>query len=281
MIRIFLGFSLVSICIMAYENRSSCPFLGNGLEFTCLGTRTAWVGDLNVICEAVSCRRPPEVPNANVSTSNGLEYQSDAIYTCATGYTLTTLHRVRTCTETGQWSLEQINCEREITCGQVPEVLHATATPIGKTEFKTGESSVYVCQPSFVLSTSANRITCREHGWERSSVQCLSVPCGDPPLIENSTREITLDVSSLFYSVRYTCDLGYMLQNRAVSEMSCVGVTSRVWTNEPVRCVPDGCGPPPEVANANVTFTSTSTGAEAVYSCNGGFRLTPTSTNRR
>jgi hypothetical protein len=85
-----------------------------------------------------------------------------------------------------------------------------------------------------------------------------------PELLDPDNGRVIFNDRSEGSLAVYECESGYVLSGESSREC---GDDGR-WRGEPAQCVLD-CGQPPAVGNGDITFTATTTGSLASYSCQG------------
>ena len=125
---------------------------------------------ISYACIDVDCGTLGNPANGEVSASN-TNYNSTAMYSCNTGYTLTG-HIIRTCLESGLWSGSEPTC-------------------VGK---------MYVRSQCLFIHLS----TCIFHFHYISVIDCG--PLGDPP-----NGEVSVSSKTVNSTATYSCNTGYTL----------------------------------------------------------------------
>ena len=112
------------------------------------------------------------------------------------------------------------------------------------------------------------------------------VSCGPPPSVSNGSFRMPTSIT-FGGVVTYSCDAGYQLSGSAT--VTCQASGS--WSGIPIctgksnfiltilttfqydNCTVVSCGVPPDISSGTRTFTGTTFGETAMYSCNNGFAL--------
>ena len=220
-------------------------------------------------CDPVSCGGLTPPANGTVATPDGTEYTNVGVYSCNSGYVLTSGSSSRICDATGSWSGSAAVCT-PVDCGALsdPEngdVVVAAGTSLGAT-------ASYTCLEGYALSGSATR-TCDVTGaWSGSAPSCAPTSCGAVATVANATASVP---SALFGSTAtFTCDVGFVQRAGTSNTQTCTGA-AWVWSGTVLSCDPVSCGPLGNPANGTVATPDGIAYADvATYACNSGFALT-------
>ncbi|XP_064387742.1 sushi, von Willebrand factor type A, EGF and pentraxin domain-containing protein 1-like isoform X2 [Halichondria panicea] len=216
-------------------------------------------------CTPVSCGNPPTIPNG-IRTFTGTIFRGIATYSCNTGYQRSGSSTV-ICQASRSWSTRPTcNTDQPGSCGDPPTIPNGSMTFIGTT---TGETATYTCNTGYQLLGAAT-VTCEASETWATRPICDAVSCGSPPFISNGSPG-TPTRTTFEGTATYTCDTGYQLSGSAT--VTCEASGS--WSVRP-SCnadQPGSCSDPPTIPNGSRTFTGTTTGETATYTCNTGYQL--------
>lgn len=213
-------------------------------------------------CVLIDCGQPESPMFGGVDFFN-TTVGSLAMYYCNDGYNLVGIEQ-QICLVNGTW------------LGTVPScvaITHCDAPDIPSfgirlnNNFSVGSVVMYSCIGGYEL-IGASKITCLVNGsWSSNPPVCSQIDCGDPGTPTNGTRNIT--GTTLFSTVQYSCDDGYILIGSSVRE--CLGNES--WSGIAPECELIDCGSP-EIPTAGVlSILNTTAGSSAIYSCLEGYVL--------
>ncbi|XP_064387710.1 sushi, von Willebrand factor type A, EGF and pentraxin domain-containing protein 1-like isoform X5 [Halichondria panicea] len=214
-------------------------------------------------CQPVPCGNPPTIPNGS-RTFTGTTFEETATYSCENGYQLSGSSTV-TCQANGSWGTAP-TCQ-PVLCGNPPTIPNGSRTFTGTT-FE--DTATYSCENGY-QSSGSSTVTCQASGSWGTAPTCQPVPCGNPPTIPNGSRTFT--GTTFEETATYSCENGY--QSSGSSTVTCQASGS--WGTAPT-CQPVPCGNPPTIPNGSRTFTGTTFGDTATYSCENGYQLSGSST---
>ena len=142
-------------------------------------------------CEILFCPTPPQIPRAQLFNrtwpdSRRPQDGDRASYVCEPGYQVEAGTNTIVCLYDGSWTPEP-NCvtnvpDSPVTCGAVPRVAFGSiqsasfAYDDGRSKSSIGDNIVYLCDPQFVLSGSAN-VRCLEDGTWTALPTCTCMFC--------------------------------------------------------------------------------------------------------
>ncbi|XP_064388223.1 sushi, von Willebrand factor type A, EGF and pentraxin domain-containing protein 1-like, partial [Halichondria panicea] len=211
-----------------------------------------------------NCGSPPSISNGSPGTPTSTVAGGTVTYTCNNGYQRLGSATV-TCQASVSWSTTPICLA---VCGSPPSI--SNGSPGTPTSIIQGGTVVYSCNSGYQLSGSAT-VVCQDSGNWSPRPNCLAI-CGSPPSISNGSPGIpTSTVAG--GTVTYTCNNGYQLSGSPT--VTCQANGS--WTARP-SCSPISCGNPPTIPNGSRTFTGTTFGDTAIYTCNTGYQLSGAAT---
>uniref|UniRef100_A0A663F8D8 Sushi domain-containing protein n=1 Tax=Aquila chrysaetos chrysaetos TaxID=223781 RepID=A0A663F8D8_AQUCH len=192
----------------------------------------------------IPCKPPPDIPNGK-HTGRLLDefyFGTSVTYTCNRGYPLHGEPSIYCTTrdgKNGEWSGPPPQCGGRVVSGcNAPTrlVFAELKKPYSnQTVFPVGSTVEYVCQPGYAQHLGMSpAITClRNRTWSGALEFCKMLQCPSPPNIKNGQYE-NKDVKVFIpgVSVKYYCDLGYVLTGKTT--VSCL--TSGTWSLPYPRC---------------------------------------------
>ncbi|XDB58368.1 hypothetical protein AB1E18_011781 [Capra hircus] len=188
-----------------------------------------------------TCPPPPQIPNARDMTTT-VKYQDGEKISilCKENYLIQDAEEI-VCKD-GRWQSIP-RCIEKIGCSQPPQIDHGNINSSSSAEerreiheqrlYAHGTKLSYTCEEGFKISEN-NVIICHMGKWS-SPPQCVGLPCGFPPYIQNGV------VSHKKYSyqygeeVTYDCDEGFGTDGPA--SIRCLGGQ---WSH-PQDCISTNC----------------------------------------
>ncbi|KAM8805390.1 complement factor H [Eudromia elegans] len=182
-------------------------------------------------CEDVTCRAPPEVHRASITSSQAERYLPGARvrYECETNFQLVGVNYI-ICTNR-QWS-QPPTC-RDLKCDPPPEIAGGKVQGVKKPKYMPGERAQYQCWQGFQM-TGNSTVACENGTWTKRP-QCTGrdEKCGPAPTIENGDLlSFPLQEYASGSTVQYKCPYLYVLKGSPT--IRCV---EGQWTNPPVCLV--------------------------------------------
>ncbi|RUS85787.1 hypothetical protein EGW08_006416, partial [Elysia chlorotica] len=224
-----------------------------------------WSPTTNFRCSAVDCGQPPVVANAVQRSYTDTTYGDNVTIACLSGFSpLDGL--TLTCDHTGNWVGDSQTCEI-VNCGDPPPRDNSVPTFTATT---LNSMARYECNGSAIVELGDNSTSvCQENGeWSAVALTCVPSPCGEAPPVTNSRIEYKMDYEG---QVVYQCRAGYT--SSGTNTKSCT--PEGKWTSDPVtECIVPGttsCGSAPYIMNSSRTYSSTTAGSVAAYTCDVGF----------
>uniref|UniRef100_A0A158R628 Selectin E n=1 Tax=Syphacia muris TaxID=451379 RepID=A0A158R628_9BILA len=134
-----------------------------------------------------------------------------------------------------------------------------------------GTICYYSCDEGFKLEGVARRECLSTGLWSNEVPVCKKVDCG--PLSEwPDGTTLLLNGTTTYGSVaEYRCRKGRVISELSPSQRTCESDSQ--WSSVIPFCTDVDCGKPPEVANGNVIFLTTTLNSSANYSCSSAFKL--------
>ncbi|XP_069375236.1 sushi, von Willebrand factor type A, EGF and pentraxin domain-containing protein 1 isoform X3 [Paralichthys olivaceus] len=224
-------------------------------------------GEPRIICEPVSCGKPPAVAHAQV-VGDTFTFPNQIMYRCDDGYEFATQTASLSCQSDSTWSKHSIRC-RPTPC-PLPSnfsIPHVVIT--GKELTPVGGTISLSCPPGFFLQGSA-LAECQLGGnWTPSikTASCELVVCEKPPpLLHGVTEGDSYNYGDF---VMYSCLPGFCMKGDSIQ--TCQG--DRAWSGTQPVCVAQSCGRPPTVRNAQIHVTGETYLHNASYVCNMELQL--------
>ncbi len=148
-------------------------------------------------------------------------------------------------------------------CGSLSNPSYGSVSHSQTTE---GYTAYYTCNSPHVLSGSSSR-TCGSDGyWTNSAPSCLR-DCGG--LSNPTDGSVSYSQTLEGYTATYSCNSGYQVSGS--SSRTCQ--SNAVWSNSAPTCLRD-CGSLSNPADGSVSYSQTTEGSIATYSCSSGFEMT-------
>ncbi|XP_025141919.3 complement factor H isoform X5 [Bubalus bubalis] len=197
--------------------------------------------DCNEEAKIQLCPPPPQVPNARDMTTT-VKYQDGEKISilCKENYLIQDAEEI-VC-KNGSWqSIPQ--CIEKIGCSQPPQINHGAINSSSSAEerreireqrlYAHGTKLSYTCEEGFEISEN-NVIICQMGKWS-SPPQCVGLPCGLPPYIQNGVISQKKDSYQYGEEVTYDCDKGFGTDGPA--SIRCLGGE---WSR-PQDCISTNC----------------------------------------
>uniref|UniRef100_A0A7M4DV35 Sushi domain-containing protein n=1 Tax=Crocodylus porosus TaxID=8502 RepID=A0A7M4DV35_CROPO len=234
---------------------------GEEITFQCLENFEASPGMDKILCQDGKWQSPPrcveknacglprplengklrqEHQNPGTEQSGPVTYPNGTVleYACHTGFVLKGQSKI-TCSM-GTWT-EGPACD-EMPCGKVPSVLHSVPRRAAKSHYVPGETVRYECKRGFSIRGEQN-IICQAGNWTK------------PPTCEGM------------------CIVGHNIFPETKVLFGCFSLL----THSCMSRLPDvTCGPPPQVANADVVSSrpqKSAPGTKVQYRCHPNFQI--------
>ncbi|KAM9823915.1 complement factor H-like [Neosynchiropus ocellatus] len=229
-------------------------------------TGGVWVG-LEPCIDRRVCSDVPEVPNADVKVTPGVETHEDvALVTCRDGSSGAISHLV---CRNGSWDSDGIPIDnicptKAEPCGPPPEVKDAIITTPYQNKYQWKSTVTYRCRDKFTLE-GRDQIQCQFGKWESSDIKCTAFcfkPMEDPPTMTffpDKERYLQGDV------LEYQCATP---DRKTGGSVTC---DQGSW-RQPFNCEAKPCGPPEGTSNGYYQFLKDSE-TTVQYFCNEGFEM--------
>ncbi|ELU18374.1 hypothetical protein CAPTEDRAFT_213075 [Capitella teleta] len=239
-----------------YACYPTSKFLENSTAISC-GTDGLWP-EPKLTCTSIDCGVLSNTSSTVVSYTASAPGDT-AIYKCYPSDFYVDNSSVITCGQDGNWTELELTCN-VINCGFPPNIQDTINTFNSTT---VGEVAMYSCHPLTMFEPNMTTIICETSGvWSNSQLQCSVIDCKDPPIFMNTIVEFnSTTVGSI---ALYTCNpTSYYYANSSSIQCNDDGN----WSSLNLICTVIDCGTPPAVENATVSYTSTSVGSQADYTC--------------
>ncbi|XP_020827377.1 complement factor H-like isoform X2 [Phascolarctos cinereus] len=225
--------------------------------------------------EMKSCAPPPQIPNAEeMSTTVNYQHGEKISVFCKENYLLRGQEEI--ICKNGQWN-SLPRCIEKQPCSEPPAIQYGSVKQVTSSEaddenlesstYKHNTKVNYTCQEGFEM-IGREEITCNMGKWSPSP-QCIGIPCGKPPLIQNGAVLNELNTYEFGERVTYKCYEGFNIDGPAA--ITCIGGT---WPNPP-QCKDVRCTAPPQFNNADMIDISRSyyfPGDKVTYQCLKNFQ---------
>ncbi|XP_068842208.1 complement factor H-like isoform X2 [Capricornis sumatraensis] len=188
-----------------------------------------------------TCPPPPQIPNARDMTTT-VKYQDGEKISilCKENYLIQDAEEI-VCKD-GRWQSIP-RCIEKIGCSQPPQIDHGTINSFSSAEerreireqrlYAHGTKLSYTCEEGFKISEN-NVIICNMGKWSYPP-QCVGLPCGLPPYIQNGVVSHKKDSYQYGEEVTYNCDEGFGTDGPA--SIRCLGGQ---WSR-PQDCISTNC----------------------------------------
>ncbi|XP_065179367.1 sushi, von Willebrand factor type A, EGF and pentraxin domain-containing protein 1-like [Sycon ciliatum] len=185
-------------------------------------------------CELISCSDPGQPANGR-RIGNDFSFAGAVSFVCDTGYRLNGRDLI-TCQANGQWNNPIPVCE-VIDCGTPRDVAN------GRTQYSSTiyESTVnYICTEGYVRDGPDSAVCGPDGRWSEIPPACRKISCADPGETANGGHTLT----GLEYqdTVTFTCNTGYVMQNRPDGIVTCQA--NGQWSHPSPTCIPRTCPDP-------------------------------------
>ena len=141
----------------------------------------------------------------------------------------------------------------------------------------TGSVAQYTCLSGFTASPAgvSMSITCLVGGqWDSIGFTCQQIDCGPPGNLANAVRIYT--TTTVGSVATFVCDSNFEVSPTDTSmDIACLNTGQ--WDPISFTCHLMDCGTPPDIANAQKTFSVTTSGSVVIYTCNSGYSASPVS----
>ncbi|XP_052280448.1 sushi, von Willebrand factor type A, EGF and pentraxin domain-containing protein 1-like [Dreissena polymorpha] len=261
------------------ERPSNGRFLGNGTTYDSFGMFICYegytlVGDSSMfcqetgywngttpVCQIKECQVPVAPSNGNVDYIS-VHFGSMVTYRCLAGYTLVG-DVSRTCGAHATWTGETPSCVIK-DCGSPVHVLNSLMVFNSTTYLSQAHIA---CLEGFDL-VGSKLVVCTQDGiWNDSNISCRIKDCGQPSTPKHGYAAYN---DTIFGSqIEVKCNTGYEISSTTFGECDYNGNWSYI---SPVCTIKD-CEQLSDIDHGIVTFTKTTFGETANYSCNDGYEL--------
>jgi len=241
-------------------------YLMSGSDTRTCQVNGTWSGS-EPTCSIVTCPSLFATLPLSLRAPN-LTYDSNATYSCATGYSMTGF-KTRTCQVDGTWSGSEPTCSI-VTC---PALSASVPLYVNAATLTYNSNATYSCAIGYYVIGFDTR-TCQADGtWSGSEPTCSIVMC--PPLSVTSPLLVSAPTLTYNSNVTYFCAVGYLMSRSNPRTCQADGTWS---DSEPtcsiVTCPPLSPASPLRVSAINITYNSVAT-----YFCETGHSLTGSDTS--
>ncbi|KAG5841511.1 hypothetical protein ANANG_G00200290 [Anguilla anguilla] len=251
---------------VSYRCSAGFYSVGDGNISVC-NTRGQW-DKASMQCEEINCGPPAVFPNTDLLWDRTAVLGSVVHYACKHGFYLEGGRNHSTCTSAREWERTTVTC-REINCGP-PAVFPNTDLLWDRTAV-LGSVVHYACKHGFYLEGGRNHSTCTSaREWERTTVTCREVDCGEPPALPHTER-VWSGSGRIGTVVHYQCNTGFY---NAGGDGPSVCTANGHWDVASLQCQEINCGPPAVFPNTDLLWDRTAVlGSVVHYACKHGFYL--------
>lgn len=223
-----------------------------------------------------TCPPPPQIPNARGMTTT-VKYQDGEKISilCKENYLIQDAEEI-VCKD-GRWQSIP-RCIEKIGCSQPPQIDHGTINSSSSAEerreireqrlYAHGTKLSYTCEEGFEIPEN-NVIICHMGKWS-SPPQCVGLPCGVPPYVENGVVSHKNDSYQYGEEVTYDCDEGFGTDGPA--SIRCLGGQ---WSR-PQDCISTNCVNLPTFDDAvliDQEKDSYKSGEQVAFKCRSYYQL--------
>ncbi|KAG7158260.1 Sushi, von Willebrand factor type A, EGF and pentraxin domain-containing protein 1-like 3 [Homarus americanus] len=218
-------------------------------------------------CLPVICPPAPQVIHATYNSTE-LQFESFAVlkYECDEGYYTTAKSILLTCSATGEWEGEDLQCH-PVDCGNPGTLPHGY---ISGNDYMYGNIVRFTCDTGYKLLGEPTAECQFDGSWSNYVTSCLQITCPEPQQIEFGKMKLENDDSVFGTSLTYQCNTGYIMTGNTNRTCNINGV----WTGVEPQCQPVTCPEPFEALNSVREGDLFEHGHSIRYSCNEGYSMT-------
>ncbi|XP_065189456.1 sushi, von Willebrand factor type A, EGF and pentraxin domain-containing protein 1-like, partial [Sycon ciliatum] len=220
---------VTGVCNQGYEQQPS----NASATVTCQANQT-W-SPAQLTCEKIECSMLYSPANGSLALSDGVRFESRAVFTCDAGFSFDGLAFVNLmCQANGTWSGPAPACTR-VTCSFPPPPTYpgsssSMAVSSANVSFDFSSMYAYTCAAGFYL-TGAASVMCTQQGrWSAMPPSCHPVTCSlsTLPSLTNGSHDRANTTADLPYgqAVTWSCDEGFSLHS-GDSALYCVHTTNQ------------------------------------------------------
>ncbi|XP_064153481.1 sushi domain-containing protein 1 isoform X7 [Anguilla rostrata] len=219
-----------------------------------------------LVCKEINCGPPAVFPNTDLLWDRTAVLGSVVHYACKHGFYLEGGRNHSTCTSAREWERITVTC-REINCG--PPADFPNTDLLWDRTAVLGSVVHYACKHGFYLEGGRNHSTCTSaREWERTTVTCREVDCGEPPALPHTER-VWSGSGRIGTVVHYQCNTGFY---NAGGDGPSVCTANGHWDVASLQCQEVDCGVPMSIPHASVLWSKPSRmGSVAYYICDRGY----------
>ncbi|XP_059723558.1 complement receptor type 2 isoform X2 [Haemorhous mexicanus] len=227
-------------------------------------------------CEVITCSSP-SIKDGEVAEGRRAVYHpgDNVTFQCHPGFVLRGSRGAK-CQPDSRWVPAVPTCQPARPCPPPPVIAHATLSAQPGTNFTSGTSVSYSCQPGFSLLGDPSVLCTAWGNWSLPYPRCAA-GCGTPtPLLfaELSEEYENQTEFPVGMSVNYTCRPGYVEQPQISPTITCL--ENLTWSEAQEFCKMLQCPSPPSIAKGTHDSQDLEvfpTGMVVNYSCEPGYSL--------
>ncbi|XP_060561266.1 sushi, von Willebrand factor type A, EGF and pentraxin domain-containing protein 1-like [Ruditapes philippinarum] len=224
-----------------------------------------WNGTIPT-CNIKDCGALQNPTNGKVNTDNGTKYQSVAIYSCDTGYTLIG-DNITSCKPSGNWSFHSLNCTIN-DCGPRTQPVNGSVHVSNGTTYQS--LMTFECDIGFEMNGTNTSVCLANSTWSHVVPKCIIKDCKEPNKTANGRTVKVNNGTKYNDKLNYSCNPGYDLKGND----SAVCQDNAIWSVGPPECIIKDCGNPNETIHGTIIKTGTEYNDNVTYSCNPGYETT-------
>ena len=215
-------------------------------------------------CEEVRCP-PPEAINSGNIRGGSLKVGAAIQYVCDPLHVLEGSD-TRRCLDNGTWSGQAPVCVMA-TCPRPPNIQHGKVT--ATSGFTIGSTISFRCKHGYQVTGAASLMCTDTRSWSSPFPTCERLSCGHPGEVAHAS--IRGDSFSYGDVIDIECAPGFVLFGKIRATLFCRSTGK--WSASLPECVPENCGAPPAVDNAQVVGDNYQQGEHVYYTCDSGHEL--------
>ncbi|KAF4803966.1 hypothetical protein TURU_011608 [Turdus rufiventris] len=227
-------------------------------------------------CEVITCSSP-SIKDGEVAEGRKAVYHpgDNVTFQCHPGFVLRG-SRGAECQPDSSWAPSVPTCQPALLCPPPPNIAHATLSAAPGTNFSSGTSVSYSCQPGFSLLGNSSLLCTAWGNWSLPYPRCAA-GCGTPaPLLfaELSKEYENQTEFAVGMTVNYTCRPGYVEQPQISPTVTCL--ENLTWSEAQEFCKMLQCPSPPNIDKGKHDSQDLEvfpTGMVVNYSCEPGYSL--------
>lgn len=231
----------------------------------------SWAGTAPV-CEPRECTKVETVLNGRVKYTNDRRYPSVAYFSCEEGFELSS-KAPRKCNTEGKWSGSNPVC-LGAKCEPLEAVRNAKFRKTNNGRFPA--TITYRCKKGYKLEGKRSRKCQRDGTWAGAAPKCKGIKCNILKAPKNATVDFSND-RRYPSEATYNCNGGLTLVGNRTRSCNPDGT----WAGKAPECKSKKCAPLKAPVNGAFSISSKYFPSTATYTCNPGFRLSPSIAKNR